>query len=102
MEESYKNRGLEGISKIPNCGDGVIDISDIVAEVDSILGIIEPSDCQLTRADVPIGTLPHCGCVDDAVCLTDGTVDIFDLLVIIDAALGKANCCDYCATGQIY
>ena len=92
----------ECLPEMPNCGDGVIDIFDILEEIDFILSVVIPSDCQETRADVPIGTPPYCGCIGDEVCLTDGVVDIFDVLVIIDATLGKANCCDYCATGQIY
>jgi hypothetical protein len=86
----------------PECGDGVVDIFDILEEIDFILNVIDPSLCQEGRADVPTGTPPYCGCVGDEICQTDGVIDIFDLLVIIDMALGKANCCDYCASGAIY
>jgi hypothetical protein len=79
----------------PNCGDGIVDIFDILEEVDSVLGIITPSVCQMTRADVPTGTPPYCSDPDSA-------IDIFDVLVIIDMALGKANCCDYYYFGEIY
>ena len=86
----------------PECGDGVVDIFDILEEIDFILNVIDPSVCQEGRADVPTGTPPYCGCVGDEICQTDGVIDIFDLLVIIDMALGKANCCDYCASGTIF
>ena len=79
----------------PNCGDGVVDIFDILEEIDFVLGIIDPSDCQITRADVPTGTPPYCT-------PPDGIIDIFDVLVIIDMALGKPNCCDYYYFGTIY
>ena len=32
----------------------------------------------------------------------DHDIDILDALVIIDRALGKANCCDYCYFGEIF
>jgi hypothetical protein len=86
----------------PNCGDGVVDIFDILEEIDFVLQIVDPSDCQEERADVPIGQPPYCGCEGDEVCVVDGQINIFDVLVIIDMALGKANCCDYCADGTIY
>jgi hypothetical protein len=86
----------------PVCGDGVTDIFDILEVIDIILNIVEPSDCQAARADVPTGTPPYCGCIGEDDCQVDGVIDIFDLLVIIDMALGKPNCCDYCATGAIY
>jgi hypothetical protein len=79
----------------PNCGDGVVDIFDILEEVDFVLGIITPSICQFARADVPTGTPPYCSD-------PDSVIDIFDVLVIIDMALGKANCCDYVYFGLIY
>jgi len=79
----------------PYCGDGIVDIFDLLEEIDFILGIIEPSDCQLTRANVPTGTPPYC---DDH----DEEIDIFDALVMVDMALGKSNCFDYCYFGKIY
>ena len=87
---------------MPLCGDGVVDIFDILEAIDIVLGVVDGSLCQLARADVPTGTPPYCGCIGDEICQTDGIVDIFDVLVIIDMALGKPNCCDYCATGAIY
>jgi len=29
-------------------------------------------------------------------------IDIFDVLVMIDKALGKMNCCEYCMFGDIF
>jgi hypothetical protein len=79
----------------PNCGDGKINIFDILEEVDIVLGVVQPSDCQRAMADVPTGTPPYCSDPDNE-------IDIFDVLVIIDKALGKANCCDYYYLGIIY
>ena len=59
----------------------------ILEAVDFVLGNEEPSDCQLARGDVPVGTPPFC-------IEPDKQVDIFDLLVMIDMATGKPNCCD--------
>jgi len=86
----------------PQCGDGVTNVFDILEEIDFVLGIAMPSGCQALRANVPMGTPPYCGCVGNEVCQIDGAIDIFDTLVIIDMALGKANCCDYCTSGVIY
>ena len=89
---------------MPNCGDGIVDIFDILEEIDFALGIVKPSDCQHnaaaappvhSRADVPTGTPPYCTA-------PDGDINIFDVLVIIDMALGKANCCEYYYGGKIY
>ena len=78
-----------------NCGNGVVDIFDILEEIDFVLGMVEPSDCQVTHADIPTGTPPYCTDPDEG-------IDIFDVLVIIDMALGKSNCCDYYCLGTIY
>jgi hypothetical protein len=85
----------ECLPDLPNCGDGKVDIFDILEEIDFVLGYAIPSDCQLPRADVPTGTPPYCTA-------PDGEIDILDVLVIIDMALGKANCCDYYYFGKIY
>ena len=79
----------------PICGDGVINIFDILEEIDIALGMVTPSDCQIGRADVPSGTPPYCT-------PPDGVIDILDVLVVIDRALGKPNCCDYYYLGKIY
>ena len=79
------------------CGDGVIDIYDILAGVDFILNIQTPTDCQAAKGDVPNGIPPYCGNPPGTPnCEADGDIDIFDVLVWIDAALGKPNCIAYC------
>jgi hypothetical protein len=85
----------EDLPDRPNCGDGVVDIFDTLEEIDLVLDIVDPSDCQKDRADVPTGTLPYCAD-------PDGDINLFDALVVTDMALGKANCCDYYYSGQIY
>jgi len=92
----------ECLPENPECGDGETNIFDILEEIDFILDVVNPSDCQALQADVPKGTPPYCGCVGDEICQKDGMIDIFDLLVIIDMALGKTNCCEYGIDGQIY
>ena len=85
------------------CGDGVVDLFDILEAIDIILGLQDPTICQINNADVPNGMPPYCGNPPgDPNCETDGDVDIFDVLVMIDKALGKVNCCDYCNFGQIF
>ena len=85
------------------CGDGVVDLFDILEAIDIILGLQIATPCQLENADVPNGMPPYCGNPPgDPNCETDGDVDIFDVLVMIDKALGKLNCCDYCNFGEIF
>jgi hypothetical protein len=85
------------------CGDGVVDLFDILEAIDIILGLQIPTLCQIDNADVPNGMPPYCGNPPgDPNCETDGDVDIFDVLVMIDKALGKSNCCDYCSFGQLF
>jgi hypothetical protein len=85
------------------CGDGVVDLFDILEAIDIILGLQEATLCQIGNADVPNGMPPYCGSpAGTPNCESDGDIDIFDVLVMIDKALGKANCCDYCNFGQIY
>jgi len=78
-----------------DCGDGRVDIFDILVEVDFALGATVPDACQAIRADVPTGTPP--GCQDP-----NGEIDIFDVMVIIDMALNRQDCCSYYYTGVIY
>ena len=73
-----------------DCGDGSINIFDILEEIDIVLGIIVPTECQVEQGDVPTGN-PTC----DDCSPPDGVINIFDILVIIDKALDKDNCCDY-------
>jgi hypothetical protein len=70
-----------------DCGDGVVNIFDILEEIDIVLGITEPSACQAEQANVPTSLPPDC--VDP-----DGDINLFDVLVIIDKALDNPNCCD--------
>jgi len=72
----------------PICGDGVVGMYDVVEEINLVMGIVDPSDCQTVRADVPNGIPPYCD-------PPNGEITIFDALVIIDKTLGKANCCEY-------
>ena len=85
------------------CGDGTVDLFDILEAIDIILGLQAATPCQIDNADVPNGMPPYCGDpAGDPNCETNDVVDIFDVLVIIDKALGKANCCDYCLFGQLF
>ncbi len=85
------------------CGDGVIDLFDILEAVDIMLNLQTATLCQIGNGDVPNGMPPYCGNPPGTPnCDTDGDIDIFDLLVIIDKALGRMNCCDYCSFGRIY
>jgi hypothetical protein len=85
------------------CGDGVIDLFDILEAVDIILNLQVATACQIGNGDVPNGMPPYCGNPSGTPnCETDGDIDIFDVLVMIDKALGKMNCCDYCLFGQIF
>jgi hypothetical protein len=85
------------------CGDGVIDLFDILEAVDIILNLQVATACQLANGDVPNGMPPYCGNPPGTPnCQGDGDIDIFDVLVMIDKALGKMNCCDYCLYGNIF
>jgi len=87
-----------------DCGDGVIDLFDILEEISFVLGdpADAPDDCQGNptgpRDDVPTGTpiiLP-------AQCLPpDGVINILDVMVLIDMALGRQDCCSYYYAGII-
>jgi Zn-dependent metalloprotease len=78
-----------------NCGDGAVDIYDVMCEVDFALTATTPDDCQSLRADVPTGTPPNCSA-------PDGTIDILDIMVLIDMALNRQDCCTFYYTGVIY
>ncbi len=78
-----------------DCGDGDVDIFDILEEVDFIIHVKDPDECQAVRADVPTGTPPDCD-------PPDGTIDVGDLMVIIDMALNRQDCCSYYYGGVIY
>jgi hypothetical protein len=78
-----------------DCGDGVVDIYDIMCEVDLALTATIPNDCQLPRADVPTGTPPNCFA-------PDGDINILDIMVLIDMALNRQDCCSFYYQGIIY
>jgi len=86
-----------------SCGDGIVDLFDILETIDIVLGLQTATACQIGNGDLPNGMPPYCGNPPGTPnCESDGDIDIFDALVIIDKALGKINCCDYCLFGQIY
>jgi hypothetical protein len=70
------------------CGNGSVNLFDILEEIDFALGIEEPSVCQAEQGNVPTGT-PSDDCV-----APDDEINVFDVLVIIDKSLKKPNCCD--------
>ena len=79
------------------CGDGVVDLFDVMEAVDIILGLQTGTECQLERGNVPNGMPPYCGDPSgDPNCKRDTDLDMIDVLVITDMAQGKPNCCEYC------
>jgi hypothetical protein len=81
---------LEGDVWPPDtCGDGVIDIHDLLTEVDFAVGRQTPTACQAAKGDVPTGSPPDCTA-------SDNEIDIFDLMTMIDQALWRPNCVGYC------
>jgi hypothetical protein len=114
-----------GAGGAQDCGDGIIDIYDIMCEVNLALaadlgaapdtvaalgnpnacqGTIDPASGHATRIDVPTGTPgfdellgEEVGCAEP-----DGYVTIMDVMVLIDAALNRQDCCSYYYLGLIY
>jgi hypothetical protein len=84
-----------GGANIGDCGDGVVDIYDIMCEVDFALTATTPNICQAARADVPTGTPPNCAA-------PDGSINILDIMVLIDMALNRQDCCSFYYLGIIY
>lgn len=85
------------------CGDDVVNLFDILEAVDIVLGYQTPTACQLAHGDVPNGKPPYCGEPAGTLnCSSDGDIDVLDLLVIIDMAQGRANCCDFCLFKRIF
>jgi len=82
-------------SGIYDCGDGDVDIIDILEEIDFALVDDTPDECQAVRADVPTGTPPYC--LDP-----DGKIDLLDIMVLIDMVLDRQDCCSYYYGGKIY
>ena len=86
---------------VMDCGDGVVDLFDIMEEIDFVLDVVDPTTCQNMHGDVPLGMPPYCGNppgVTPPNCESDGIIDIYDAVVIIDKVLGKTNCCDFCSS----
>jgi hypothetical protein len=84
-----------------NCGDGVVDIYDIIGEIDLALmadmsanpgtpeALGNASECQLPRANVPTGTSPnYCQA-------PDGYINVLDVLVLVDKTLLRTDCCSF-------
>jgi len=71
------------------------DIYDLMCEIDFALTAITPNSCQVLRADVPTGKPPNC-------VAPDGRINILDIMVLIDMALGIQDCCSFYYTGVIY
>ena len=93
----YPQDCVGGACGASSCGDGVVDIFDVMEAVDIILGLQEPTDCQTERANVPNGMPPYCGEPAGVPnCARDADIDMLDVLVIMDVARGKFNCCEYC------
>ena len=82
-------------SEVNDCGDGVVDIYDVMCEVDFALTATMPNLCQRARVDVPTGTPPWCE-------NPDGCINILDIMVLIDMALNRQDCCTFYYTGVIY
>jgi len=78
-----------------DCGNSIVDIFDILREVDFAIGKRVADGCQASRVDVPTGTPPNC-------IAPDGVINIFDIMVIIDMALHRQDCCSYYYMGIIY
>jgi len=78
-----------------NCGDARVDLYDVMCGVDFALTAASPDECQAVRADVPTGTPPACS-------PPDGSIDILDVMVLIDMALNRQDCCTFYYTGVIY
>jgi len=88
-----------------SCGEGKVDLFDVLEGVDIILGRQAASECQKLHGDVPLGMPPYCGepaSVNPPNCETDGEISVSDVVVIIDKMLSKLNCCDYCMFVEVY
>ena len=72
-----------------------MDIFDIMEMSDFVIRVKNPDECQLTRADLPTGTVPYCNPPDEI-------ITVADLMVVIDMALNRADCCTYYYTGIFY
>jgi hypothetical protein len=89
----------ESVPGANDCGDGAVDLFDVLEAMDIADGEIDPTPCQLLNGNVPNGRPPDCGNHSgEPNCEVNGGIDIFDVLVIIDKANGNENCCDFCYT----
>jgi hypothetical protein len=80
-----------------DCGDGVVDLFDVLESIDIIFDIKTANDCQIFHGDIPNGTPTYCGNPAGVYnCETDGDLGILDTLVLINKASGKENCCNFC------
>jgi hypothetical protein len=89
-----------------DCGDGVVDIYDLMCQVEFVMTATTPDECQVQRIDLPTGTPGVFGsCPGEDVggcCPPDGMVDILDVMVIIDIAQGRPDCCNYFYTENAF
>jgi hypothetical protein len=90
------------------CGDGDVDLMDIMTEVNLALDNSSATTCQWDNGDVPTGTpgrVPGgCDPVDDkdGCCPPDEVINILDIMTLIDMALNRQDCCTYYYTDIIY
>jgi len=88
-----------------DCGDGIVDIYDLVCEIEFVMTSNTPNQCQATRVDLPNGTpgiQGSCSEDVDGCCAPNGSLDILDIMVIIDMAQGRPDCCNHFYTGAFY
>ncbi len=89
-----------------DCGDGVVDIYDIMCAVEFAMTITTPDECKAVRVELPTGTPGQFGnCPGEDVggcCPPDGKMDILDVMVVIDIAQGRSDCCNHYYTGVSY
>lgn len=68
-----------------SCGNGIVDIFDVLEVIDFSLGRTQPTACQKQKADVFTGNSSNCT-------KPNGVVDVFDVIAISDYSIGKPNC----------
>ena len=86
-----------GSPGLMDCGDGFVDFLDVDQAFLIATNIVIPTACQFINGDIPNGIPQFCGNpAGDPNCETNGIIDIFDVLVISDKAMGIINCCDHC------
>src|SRR5690606_9477811 len=98
----YPQDCIGGSCGSTSCGDGTVDLFDILEMIDIILGLQHPTAFALGNSDVPNRMAPYCGnlhCNSNS--KVEAHLNIIDVMVINEKALCKANCWDYCFFGQI-